>query len=279
MTHVWGCSLITINMKCNWCGSSLVNSLSNHYCDDCSIHCKRECKTCHKPYPSVKKYFKAVEDERCRSCQNRHEKCKSAQKSDVRAVNDDQAAPAVAAVEEEDDEDDTGYISSEDDDEDEYESEEIGEKDGLSSAADQKDRLPPSPVTPEAEAEQPPMMGIGGSGKPKDDKDKDSVALTAPLFPPPAKRAKRKSGEKKAQKSIMEILNVAKANKSKSGLTAATAAGAADDTVKKPKRKYTKRSEPTDAVGQARAQESLLRAMLDYQKAVPKKGQVTIVYL
>ena len=46
------------------------------YCDECCRCCKRECRTCHKPYSSLK-YFPNLDAERCNSCTKRNEKRKT----------------------------------------------------------------------------------------------------------------------------------------------------------------------------------------------------------
>lgn len=65
--------------KCIWCGDDKLDH--KYYCKHCENHCKRECRTCHKPYPSLQ-YFENANDVRCRSCQNRYvkQKAKSSQK-------------------------------------------------------------------------------------------------------------------------------------------------------------------------------------------------------
>ena len=54
--------------KCIWCGGVCEGK---YYCDVCKQRCFRECKTCHKPYPSINN-FPSEESLRCKSCQKRH---------------------------------------------------------------------------------------------------------------------------------------------------------------------------------------------------------------
>ena len=55
---------------CNWCGRVIELLEGKNYCDDCYRCCVRECRTCHKPYPSLK-YF-APDSERCNCCTTRN---------------------------------------------------------------------------------------------------------------------------------------------------------------------------------------------------------------
>lgn len=55
---------------CIWCGEKCENLVKNKYCHSCQSKCVRECKTCHKPYPSLR-FFK-LNEKRCNSCHTRY---------------------------------------------------------------------------------------------------------------------------------------------------------------------------------------------------------------
>ena len=52
---------------CNWCGRVIDLLEGKGYCEDCWHCCVHECRTCHKPYPSLK-YFPNSDCERCNCC-------------------------------------------------------------------------------------------------------------------------------------------------------------------------------------------------------------------
>lgn len=62
---------------CNWCGG-LKKDNEKYYCTSCKEYCKRECKTCHKPYPNLNKF--SLSQIRCDSCSNRYENVKKKKK-------------------------------------------------------------------------------------------------------------------------------------------------------------------------------------------------------
>ena len=71
---------------CIWCGD--INKSfaeGKKYCLDCSRDCKKECRTCKKPYPNLSKYFHPGAD-RCKSCTTRHEKRKMYTKNETIAL-------------------------------------------------------------------------------------------------------------------------------------------------------------------------------------------------
>jgi hypothetical protein len=61
---------------CNWCGKD--KGLHKYYCSLCEAACERECKTCHKPYPNLKRF--TSDSLRCDSCQKRFLKNKDLRK-------------------------------------------------------------------------------------------------------------------------------------------------------------------------------------------------------
>ena len=68
--------MISNRDACNWCGRVIELVEGKKYCDECCRCCKRECRTCHKPYSSLK-YFPNSDAERCNSCTKRNEKRKT----------------------------------------------------------------------------------------------------------------------------------------------------------------------------------------------------------
>ena len=71
--------------QCIWCGdSNKPLAEGKKYCTECSLSCKQECKTCHKPYLNLK-YFHVGAD-CCKSCSTRHEKRKMYTKNEVIAL-------------------------------------------------------------------------------------------------------------------------------------------------------------------------------------------------
>ena len=76
---------MTSSRQCNWCGDlNKPFAEGKKYCVECSHCCKQECKTCHKPYPSLK-YFQPGTD-RCKSCSTHHEKRKMFTKNETIAL-------------------------------------------------------------------------------------------------------------------------------------------------------------------------------------------------
>ena len=69
---------MTTIIKCRWCGSMDGSCRDNKrpFCEDCLSQCKRECRTCHKPYPSIEKHFPCETSVRCNSCSVRYEKAR-----------------------------------------------------------------------------------------------------------------------------------------------------------------------------------------------------------
>ena len=62
--------MLTNRDACNWCGRVIELLEGKGYCDDCCRCCVRECRTCHKPYPSLK-YFAHSDSEHCNCCTTR----------------------------------------------------------------------------------------------------------------------------------------------------------------------------------------------------------------
>ena len=68
--------MISNRDACNWCGRVIELVEGKKYCDECCCCCKCECRTCHKPYSSLK-YFPNSDAEGCNSCTKRNEKRKT----------------------------------------------------------------------------------------------------------------------------------------------------------------------------------------------------------
>ena len=59
--------------RCIWCGEDWLKFYRDKpYCVQCTSGCKRECRTCHKPYPELR-FFKNSAD-RCNLCESRQER-------------------------------------------------------------------------------------------------------------------------------------------------------------------------------------------------------------
>ena len=59
--------------RCIWCGEDWPKFYRDKpYCVQCTSGCKRECRTCHKPYPELR-FFKNGADQ-CNSCESRWER-------------------------------------------------------------------------------------------------------------------------------------------------------------------------------------------------------------
>ena len=59
--------------RCIWCGEDWLKFYRDKpYCVQCASGCKRECRTCHKPYPELR-FFKNGADW-CNSCESRWER-------------------------------------------------------------------------------------------------------------------------------------------------------------------------------------------------------------
>jgi len=56
---------------CNWCGIPC----NYYYCQACEMNCVKECRRCHKPYPSLH-YFPDVNIAHCHTCSRHLEKAK-----------------------------------------------------------------------------------------------------------------------------------------------------------------------------------------------------------
>ena len=68
--------MISNRDACNWCGRVIELVEGKKYCDECCRCCKRECRTCHKPYSSLK-YFPNSDAEHCNSCTKHNKKRKT----------------------------------------------------------------------------------------------------------------------------------------------------------------------------------------------------------
>ena len=68
--------MISNRDACNWCGRVIELVEGKKYCDECCRCCKHECRTCHKPYSSLK-YFPSLDAEHCNSCTKLNEKRKT----------------------------------------------------------------------------------------------------------------------------------------------------------------------------------------------------------
>ena len=73
----WGGEKTKIIMSgrksCIWCGEDWPKFYKHKpYCVQCASACKRECRTCHKPYPELR-FFKNGSD-RCNTCETRWER-------------------------------------------------------------------------------------------------------------------------------------------------------------------------------------------------------------
>ena len=68
--------MISNRDACNWCGRVIELVEGKKYCDECCRCCKRKCRTCHKPYSSLK-YFPNSDAECCNSCTKRNKKIKT----------------------------------------------------------------------------------------------------------------------------------------------------------------------------------------------------------
>ena len=59
--------------SCIWCGEDWPKFYKHKlYCVQCASACKKECRTCHKPYPELR-FFKDGAD-RCNTCETRRER-------------------------------------------------------------------------------------------------------------------------------------------------------------------------------------------------------------
>ena len=66
--------------KCNWCQDELsLDECNKRFCADCGSKCARECCRCHRPFPSIEKYF-CLSSLRCNSCQQTYLKEKEKNK-------------------------------------------------------------------------------------------------------------------------------------------------------------------------------------------------------
>ena len=78
-----------MSKQCNFCQNTLEEN-RKHYCEQCENCMYRECKACHKPYPSEK--FFQINAERCNSCSKKKKKKKNVQ---VDKISDTTASTAL----------------------------------------------------------------------------------------------------------------------------------------------------------------------------------------
>lgn len=57
--------------KCNWCNHVYIkkhgDQSNKYYCKLCASKCYKECRRCHKPFPSLR-YFNSATSVHCKAC-------------------------------------------------------------------------------------------------------------------------------------------------------------------------------------------------------------------
>ena len=96
------CSTSSVSSHCIWCGHQRKLVEGKKFCHDCQCACKRECITCHRPYPNEKKYF-TLDTKRCDSCTTHYENAKLSRKKTSKKFSQKLQLQDIDLVDDEDD--------------------------------------------------------------------------------------------------------------------------------------------------------------------------------
>ena len=230
------------------------------YCADCQWGCKRECISCHKPYPNDKKKF-TLNAKRCDSCTIRNENAKLSRKSGGKKIYQKLRLKDL--------------VSSDGDEEEEEE-----------PIVKRKKKRKTKPLSDNEEEDND---GVEGA------KDADSVASSEVLTisdndsvqeeeeeedhsPKPIPRKKAAiSPETQPMKTVLDLMMEEAAEKGKKKTNSRTAKPTHGDGANHRKRSYTKK--PPQEKSPIQAEKDLVQALINYKKTSAYKTQINVIFV
>ena len=103
------CSTSSVSSHCIWCSHQRKLVEGKKFCHNCQHACKRECITCHRPYPNEKKNF-TLDTKRCDSCTTRYENAKLSRKKIGKKFSHKLRIQDIDSADDEDDNDDEEVV-------------------------------------------------------------------------------------------------------------------------------------------------------------------------
>ena len=265
--------------SCIWCGEDWPKFYKHKpYCVECASACKRECRTCHKPYPELR-FFKDGAD-RCNTCETKREReqmkktggLKLADSLPFRSMSPSSDGESVDGfdsklssserktnnkrkkrtsnsrrIESETEEEAAAEVGEEDDDDD----------DGGSNAGDYMDV---------EEADCNKRVGSDKSEETRDNEDDEDGEVT---------RRNKKSSSKKVKnvtETLLDYINVGHKKGKKKEVSFELA-------IKKKKRKSNKKLNGLTGEEASLIEENVVRSLMDYRRAFPGRATVQFFFM
>ena len=242
---------------CNWCGRVIELLEGKNYCDDCYRCCVRECRTCHKPYPSLK-YFAHSDSERCNCCTTRNANQK---KKKGKYTKNESIAMSMKSRKRRDD-------------------------DGRGDSKMLERSTTPTPPSKKKRRANPPADDISDTASSSysvsDNESVEEVDLlgedvnnkTASDYSDNEQEEEmmKKSRQKGNNRTVNEMLKAAEDKKRR------TDSKNPDVPIQqKKKRVYNRR--PNAEKTPAQAEKDLMKSLVNYKKALPLKAQINVVFV
>ena len=243
---------------CNWCGRVIELLEGKKYCDDCCRCCVRECRTCHKPYPSLK-YFAHSDSERCNCCTTRNENQKKKKKGQY--TKNESIAMSMKSKKRRDDDGrgDSKMLERS-----------ITPPPSLPKKKRRRANPPVDDVSDTASSsysvsdnesvEEVDLLGEDGNNKTSDYSDNEQEEEVV------------KKSRQKNNRTVNEMLKAAEDRKKR-----ADSKNPDVSIQQKKKRVYNRR--PNTEKTPAQAEKDLMKALVNYKKALPSKAQINVVFV
>ena len=259
--------------SCIWCGEDWPKFYKHKpYCVQCASACKKECRTCHKPYPELR-FFKDGAD-RCNTCETRREREQMKKTGGLKLQVADSLLPFRSMSPSSDGESVDGFepklsssekktnnkrktrrrIESETEEEAAAEVGEEEDDDGGSNAGDYMD----------VESDCNKRVGSEKSGETRDDDDDDDGEVT--------RRNKKSKKVKNATETLLDYINVGHKKGKKKEVSFELA-------IKKKKRKSNKKLNGLTGEEANLIEENVVCSLMDYRRAFPGRATVQFFFM